>query len=366
MLLAMALAPLLVTLDSWDGWKTIAASQGWQWFAFEKGLCTDAGVKELEAAVKGRQDIDPDRVYLAGRGDAAPCVFYAVSRIPDIWAAAVAVEGNPRRAIETNRLFSANLQMTPVLWMAAPDTERRRIPGVTETADMSAENLVRFLSKARRAAFPLKVDYETGSMNFLRCYWVEIAKPDPVRRNDALPVTRVAPGSGAYLSLGGFGYDPKKEGPGAEVVWLPPNYSGPLKLGDRIVAIAGRPIDSGRDYARYMEDAREERAVVVTVQRGKERLRLDARILLPKREENLTVRVQAELMPEAKEILLVSRGIAAVKLTIPKDWVPVSINWNGNPGPRLEAPGCHVVADSGGAITAAPCSGNGGSTDQNR
>lgn len=363
MLLAMALAPLLVTLDSWDGWKTIAASQGWQWAVVDKGPCTDAGVKELEALVSSRQDIDPDRVYLAGRGEEAPCVFYAVSRVPHLWGAAVAVEGNPRRAIETNRLFSANLQMTQVLWMVSPDPERRKIPGVTETADISAENLVRFLSKARRAPFPLKVDYETGSLNFLRCFWVEIAKPDPLRRNDALPVTRVAPGSGAYLSFGGFGYDPKKEGPGAEVVWLPPNYSGPLKLGDRIVAIAGRPIDSGRDYARYMEEAREERAVVVTVQRGKERLRLDARILLPKREENLTVRVQAEFLPDSKEILLVSRGIAAVKLTVPKDWVPVSINWNGNLGPKLEAPGCHLITDSGNNITAAGCDA---SPDQKR
>jgi predicted peptidase len=96
MFIAMALAPLLVTLDSWDGWKAIAASQGWQWAAVDKGLCEDAGVKELEALVHARQDIDSERVYLAGRGDAAPCVFYAVSRMPHLWAAAVAVEGNPR------------------------------------------------------------------------------------------------------------------------------------------------------------------------------------------------------------------------------------------------------------------------------
>jgi hypothetical protein len=146
-------------------------------------------------------------------------------------------------------------------------------------------------------------------------------------------------------------------------VWLPPNYSGPLKLGDRIVAIAGRPIDSGRDYARYMEEAREERAVVVTVQRGKERLRLDARLMLPKREENLTVRVQAEFLPESKEILLVSRGIAAVKLTIPREWAPVSINWNGNPGPKLDAPGCHLITDFSSNITAAACDA---SSDQKR
>ena len=355
MFLALALAPLLVTLDSWEGWKAIAETQGWQWAAFEKGLCTDSGVKELEAFIGARQDVDADRVYLAARGDAAPCVFYAVSRIPHLWAAAVAVEGNPRRAIETNRLFSANLQMTPVLWIIQPDPERRRIPGIAETSDASAENLVRFLSKFRRVRFPLKVDYETGSLNFLRCYWLEIVKPDPARRNDALPVSRVPPGSGAYLALGGFGYDPKKEGPGAEVVWLPPDYKGPLKLGDRIVAIAGRPVDSGRDYARYMEEAREERAVVVTVQRGKERLRLDTRIVLPKREENLTVRVQAEVQPETKEILLISRGVAAVKLTIPEAWAPAAVNWNGNASPPLNQPGCHLLADNGGAITVTPC-----------
>jgi|YelNatPaOPRAMG01_1025707.scaffolds.fasta_scaffold01705_15 hypothetical protein len=356
MLLAFALAPLLVTLDSWEGWKTIAAQQNWQWMAYEKDACSDGAVKELETLIRSRKEVDPDRVYLAGRGDVSPCVFYVVSRAPDLWGAALAIEGNPRRAIETNRLFSANLSMTPVLWAAHPDPHRRKIPGVMERAEITTEEAVAFLASRRRLAYPLRVDYETGNPNFLRCFWIEIAKPDPARRNDALPVSRVQPGSGAYLALGGFGYDPAKPGPGVEVAWLPPKYSGPLKIGDRILAVAGREIASGWDYAQYMDEVREEKSVAVMIQRGNQKIRLETRIMLPQREEGLTIRFQAEVQPESKEILLITRGIAALRLTLPAAWAPATVNWNGPTAVILGAPGCHLLsADPAGKVTTGPC-----------
>lgn len=356
MLLAFALAPLLVTLDSWEGWKTVAAEQRWQWMAYDKDACADSSVKELEALIRSRKDVDPDRVYLAGRGEPAPCVFYVVSRAPDLWAAALAIEGNPRRAIETNRLFSANLSMTPVLWVAHPDPHRQKIPGVMERAEVTAGEAVAFLASRKRLPYPVRVDFETGNPNFLRCFWIEIAKPDPARRNDALPVSRVQPGSGAYLALGGFGYDPAKPGPGVEVVWLPPKYSGPLKIGDRILAVAGREIASGWDYAQYMDEVREEKPVAVMVQRGNQKIRLETRIMLPQREEGLTIRFQAEVQPESKEILLITRGIAALRLTLPAAWAPATVNWNGPTATVLAAPGCHLLtADVAGKVTTGPC-----------
>ena len=72
----------------------------------------------MEEAEK-RLPVDTSRVYLAGQGDAASALFYVVTRIPDLWAAAVAAGGSPRAAIDSNRLFAANTTNLPVLWLFA-------------------------------------------------------------------------------------------------------------------------------------------------------------------------------------------------------------------------------------------------------
>jgi hypothetical protein len=325
MLLAMALAPLLVTLDSWEGWKSAAAERGWQWLSYEKEACNDAAAKGLESLVSQRANIDRSRVYLIGRGDSAACVFYNASRLPDLWAAAVAVGGDVQRAIETNKIFEANLQAVPILWVTQPDPARRRPAGTVEREQATVQNAIDFLAGRHRVQWPEKIDCETGNPNFLRCFWLEIARVDLARRNDALPSSRLNPGSGAKL--------------------LP----GPIKPDDRILSI------NGRDPARFLADAREEKNVAVMVQRGKERLRLETKTVIPPREEGATVRVQAEVQPEAKEILIITRGIAQLRLTLPPQWAPGTVNWNGVASVKLEAPGCHLLAEAGGSVTAAPC-----------
>jgi len=142
-----------------------------------------------------------------------------------------------------------------------------------------------WLAKHQRALFPSTVDCETGSPAFARCYWIEMTKFDPKKRNDVLKSTRAMPGSGASLALGPFGYDPQAAGPGALVGWLPDDYKGPLKLNDRIVSVAGKELRDGREYARQMDELTDDKPVSVLIQRGKERLRLETKILLPKREE---------------------------------------------------------------------------------
>ena len=92
------------------------------------------------------------------------------------------------------------------------------------------------------------MDCESHSQAFARCYWLEVTQPNPRRKNDVVPSTRVRAGTGASLDLGGFGYDPADKGPGAQVVWLPENYQGPLKLKDRIIAVGGVDIKDGREY----------------------------------------------------------------------------------------------------------------------
>ena len=72
----------------------------------------------VETAVKSGA-VDAARVYLAGRGDSASAVFYAISRIPDRWAAGVALGGDPQAAIDSERIFTANFSNTPVLWISS-------------------------------------------------------------------------------------------------------------------------------------------------------------------------------------------------------------------------------------------------------
>jgi hypothetical protein len=171
-----------------------------------------------------------------------------------------------------------------------------------------------------------------------------MTKFDPKRRNDVLKSTRVLPGSGASLAIGPFGFDPLAPGPGALVAWLPNSYKGPLKLGDRIVAVAGKDVRDGREYAEMMDAITEDKAVAVQVQRGSERMRLETKIVLPKREETTTARIEGRYTPDQKELLLISRAVVQARVQIPEDWLPVSVSWNGLDLPKLESAGCWVLS----------------------
>jgi hypothetical protein len=57
-----------------------------------------------------------------------PLVFYAIARIPDRWAAGVALGGSPKGAIDTNRVFAVNFTDTPVLWASNGERCRLRQP----------------------------------------------------------------------------------------------------------------------------------------------------------------------------------------------------------------------------------------------
>ena len=145
-----------------------------------------------------------------------------------------------------------------------------------------------------------------------------------------LELTRVRPvGSGAVLDLGGFAWNPNDPGPGAVVSWLPENYQGPLKLNDRLVALGGKPLADAKALTELLDQTTEEKPVVATVQRGKDRLRVVTRIVLPRREETVTARVQARYLSDLKEVQVLSRTVAEMRLTVPEAWVPAGLNWNG-------------------------------------
>lgn len=329
---------------------------GWEVVAVQ-AVPNDAGVRAIEAAVdssRRERHTDPLRTYIVGQGEGVATLFLAVCRTPDLWAAALALGGNPKPAIDSGRLFGANSQLVPVLWITRPEEPllqpiRAKLAAAgfdleLQPPGMTVEQAFQWLASHTRQAFPEKVDCETGNSAFARCYWAQMTKFDPAQRNDALPSTRVPPGSGAALDLGGFGFNLEAPGPGVVVEWLPDNYKGPLKLGDRILSVAGKEIPDAAGYVQMMDQATDAKPVGVIIRRGKDRHRLETRIILPKRDEAVTVRAQVQFLADSRELLVITRGVTELRVTLPDYWLPCPINWNGNQMGKADSPGCWLLA----------------------
>jgi hypothetical protein len=350
-------------VESWtsrNGWRVIAP------MAAATGNI-DTRVQGLEAAVleaTKNGSVDPARIYLVGRGGSAAAVFYVVSRVPDLWATAVALGGSPQPAIDSDRLFTANFTNVPVLWFSAGPQDQA-LAGKLKSAGMNlewrggeaieVETILDWLAGHTRVEYPGAIDCETNSPTFARCYWIWMTRFDAAERNDVLPSSRLQAASSAALDLGGFGYKPDDPGPGIVVSFLPEKYGGPLKLGDRVVALDGKEIADARRYTDLMAQIKDERAAVVLVQRGKERMRIETSIVLPKRAPVVTARVQAKYLPEDHEVQIVSRAVTEMRVTIPRQWVPAVLNWNGVPLEKLDTPGCRLLSIVKALENAAAC-----------
>src|ERR1051325_5555763 len=96
---ASAQTPAIAVLDPADApqWEAWTKDAGWRVIPAPAAGNPDATVLALAGAVRDaiKSGVDPARVYLAGRGAGTAAVFYTVSRVPDLWAAAVAIEGSP-------------------------------------------------------------------------------------------------------------------------------------------------------------------------------------------------------------------------------------------------------------------------------
>ena len=82
----------------------------------------------------------------------------------------------------------------------------------------------------------------------------------------------------------------------------------------------------------------------MTVQRGKERIRVETRIMLPRRESGVSARVQAQYLPAEKEIQIVSRTVTEMRVTLPPEWVPGTLLWNGLALENLKEAGCWLLS----------------------
>jgi predicted esterase len=352
--------PAVALLDAGDAvqWQNWTRDAGWQVITASVAPAADidSRLKALAAAVESaiqNGSVDPARVYIAGRGDAAAAVFYAISRLPDLWAAGAALGGSPKAAIDTNRIFAANFANVPLLWISGEEskplvekltTAKLNLEWQPASGGANAAALIQWLARHKREAFPLSIDCETNSPAFSRCFWIQPTKFDANERNDVLPSTRIPAGSGAALDLGGFTFKTDEPGPGVLVASLPEKYSGPLKAGDRLIALDGKALADARQYLELMEKTTDEKLAVVTVQRGKERIRVETRIVLPRRETGVTSRVEAQYLPAEKEIQIVSRTITEMRVTVPPEWVPATLLWNGLALENLKEGGCWTLS----------------------
>jgi len=136
---------------------------------------------------------------------------------------------------------------------------------------------------------------------------------------------------------------------------LPAKYAGPLKTGDRIVAVDGRELANARKYQELMEKVTEDKLAVATVQRGKERIRIETRISIPRRDPPVSARVQAKYLPEDHELDIVSRTVTEMRVMVPGAWVPCKLLWNGLSVESVGEAGCWVLSMQKELLNAARC-----------
>src|ERR1051326_504106 len=125
---AAAQSPAIALIDPADAaqWEAWAKDAGWRVITGAQANNADTRIQNLASAVRDAVrsgSVDAARVYLAGRGPAAAAVFYSISRVPDLWAAGIVIDGSPQAAIDTNRIFSANFKLVPVLWVSETDAD---------------------------------------------------------------------------------------------------------------------------------------------------------------------------------------------------------------------------------------------------
>jgi len=364
--------PAVVLPDPRDAatWQKWTAELGWQVIApaIDSKIDADAraiAVADAVHAAIANSTADAKHIYLAGRGADAALVFYIVSRVPDLWSAGLALGGSPKPALAGGRVFGANFTNTPVLWISdAPGdgelASRLKSAGLNlewrDAKGVTIAKLFEELGRHARNDFPSVADCETNTAKFAKCYWLEPSKFDGGERNDVLPNTRVIDGSGASLDLGGFGYKLTDAGPGVLISYLPQDYIGPLKTGDRLIELDGAPVEDARDFDARLNKMYAEKTMVALIQRGKERLRLDTRVIMPRPDAMVTARVQGKYDPEFKTVQIMSRSVSELRVTIPPQWTPAGLYWNGLAIEDLAKPGCYLLTIDKELMNAAACS----------
>ena len=102
----------------------------------------------------------------------------------------------------------------------------------------------------------------------------------------------------------------------------------------------GVTIADAKQYQEILDEVSEEGHTVAMVQRGKDRIRMETRFTVPRRDAGVSARVQAEYLAADKTIQIISRTVTQMRVTVPQQWVPGSLVWNGLTLEELKEPGC--------------------------
>jgi len=290
---------------------------GWEALTVPAGP-NDAGVSALEAAIQAaRHDRPAIRCALTWLGKAKGRPPFSTrcrgGRIcgPRRWRWA-ALPSRPSIPTGCTRQHRTGAMM----WVTPPRTApcsnrcarscRSAFQSRAGAGRISIEQEFQWLASHTGRLFQ-EVDCETGNTAFARCYWVEATTFDAKQRNDALLSTRVPAGSGAALGFGGFGYKPMRRAPGwwwsgcGEVQGTAPTGRPHCRAGGQ--GDSRRPAIRGDDGP---DDRREARRDHAGARQGTPRV--ETRIVVPKRAELVTVRVQAQFLADSRELLVITAG----------------------------------------------------------
>ncbi|MEI9973068.1 MAG: hypothetical protein WDO73_14030 [Ignavibacteriota bacterium] len=313
--------------------------------------------------------VDTSRIYLAGRGDATRLVFYAISRMPDRWAAGIAVGGSPKGAIDTNRIFAINFTNTPVLWAStgANDSEyakRLKLAGLNlewrPSSELKQSRRAGMAGRPRAGRVPAHggLRDEFADLRELLLGAAYQVRPCGAQRrgaDDTDPRRLRDVARSGRIRLSRRRSRPRCQGrlPAGKVSGTA--QSGPLKVGDVLEALDGKPIDTARQLMQILEKVDATRNAVVMVRRAKDRIRVETRIVVPRREPVVSARVKAEYMPEYHQIVLISRAVTEMRVTVPEAWIPGDLLWNGLTLENVKSPGCYLLKLEKELLHAGPC-----------
>ena len=123
------------------------------------------------------------------------------------------------------------------------------------------------------------------------------------------------------------------------VSFLPEKYSGPLKMGDRIVALDGRPIENAQKLSRADGEVHRGAAGRRDCAARQGPGPLETFVAHAEARQHRDGRVQGQYLPAEREMQIVSRTIKEMRVTIPPQWAQDSrLFWNGLALEKIEAP----------------------------
>ncbi len=297
----------LADLAAARGWITIFpfGQEGATWWD-EVGM---ANIKKLVRTVKPEQNVDDDRVWMAGFSDGASAGFAHAMVAPDDYAAFVTLNGHIGVGSLDGDLptYAPNLANTPIYATttfddglypsarmgatigmarrAGADIFYREMAGEHDFDDVADElpGIGRFLDRHPRDPFPTRIVWESVGREFGRCRWfsideVTIEDPEPWHAdwNAALVSDRLTVG---------FVPDYEVEEGGVLVSSVPdadtPAGLMGLGAGDTIVEADDMTIDTLDDFNKWKGTVARGDAFDLTIEREGRRVTLHGRFPEP-------------------------------------------------------------------------------------